>query len=771
MITKSSKSFWSLALSLVLLLLPPRDSGDFLVKAALPKPASEATPWEDLRAVLSSPDILTSSTANEWNEQCVQAFRDAASFPGVDGRSPVVTNYLLWNQSSGLCLDHVSCAFENCQWPPADDTWPNFPLSTSSPFVIASSSMDLTADDLTSDSLWLPAMVLEPTSASDIVQAVEFCQKNDVGITVKVAGHSYFGASSAKDTLLIKMNPSYPKYAIGGSLIECANLEIIPDEDDGYVPSANEMACKVAESRGKNAVMRVGGGELFDEAYRAVSFDWNSANDNRYHLVGGGAGTVSAAGGWMASGGLSGTTGMRMYGIGIDQVVALEMVLPNGQHVRFGPTEWTDSTIEGGYPTTTAVTGYCNAKTKADERLWEWTACDETIDFNELWFAARGGGGGSYGIVTSLHYQLHDYPGELNLVAPNLESYPESTQDITAEAASAFTSKYIEFILRYLYSPETLNVTKADSRGCNSAQTFNLSPFVDGNLFCYGSSGDTLVSKWQEYISDPVVVGELRSTGVADDVIGALPGLLINDSQTDSYADIVLVAGSYNPYIPEGRLADSPAAGVVPVLGGFPSLVDSQHTHFPLAAITADPAGMAQLLAADILGSGAGGTIYAMGGFIPAADDGLNSLSPTRRNAAFLLAVRDENYRNQYYKLFYGGMDMSGDFPGSSCHNHALVYEMGPLKDDWTKTCPQSWTQPEREEKCISQNEASWGTFNLARLSAFKTSIDPNGVFICTSGIGYSNPASQKPTSNASQMTTIALTKVVFLVLSSMLLM
>lgn len=64
----------------------------------------------------------------------------------------------------------------------------------------------------------------------------------------------------------------------------------------------------MAEAREKNAFLRVGGGELFDQAYCAVFFDWNRnpSNLRKYHFVGGGAGTVGSAGGWMASGGLSG---------------------------------------------------------------------------------------------------------------------------------------------------------------------------------------------------------------------------------------------------------------------------------------------------------------------------------------------------------------------------------------------------------------------------------------------------------------------------------
>ena len=84
----------------------------------------------------------------------------------------------------------------------------------------------------------------------------------------------------------------------------------------------------------------------------------------------------------------------------------LEMVLPNGRHVRFGPTDWEDK--DGMlYPQTTKVTGYCNEGDLSNEKYWDWTECKKKIDFSSLWYAVRGGGGGSYGVVTAVYYQLH----------------------------------------------------------------------------------------------------------------------------------------------------------------------------------------------------------------------------------------------------------------------------------------------------------------------------------------------------------------------------
>lgn len=140
------------------------------------------------------------------------------------------------------------------------------------------------------------------------------------------------------------------------------------------------------------------------------------------------------------------------------------------------------------------------------------------------------------------------------------------------------------------------------------------------------------------------------------------------------------------------------------------------------------------------------------GGAVPFASDGLDSLSPTRRTAAFQKSVSNETTRSRYYDLFFGDANMTGSFPGMACHNHANVYEMGPLKEDWTQPCPLDWAQSEREEKCISQGVSFWGTENLARLEAFKKTIDPNGIFICAAGIGYSNPAGAADVADGGEM-------------------
>jgi len=66
------------------------------------------------------------------------------------------------------------------------------------------------------------------------------------------------------------------------------------------------------------------------------------------------------------------------------------------------------------------------------------------------------------------------------------------------------------------------------------------------------------------------------------------------------------------------------------------------------------------------------------------------------------------------------------------------------LKEDWTKPCPREWTFEERREKCISFQEAIYGTEQLARLEAIKKAVDPQFIFNCVNCIGNNLPEASK---------------------------
>jgi len=700
---------------LLLVALVPSDS----VASRRPRQAGPDTPWEDLRSVLSSPEVLHIPTVIEWKEQCL----DPMIFDQYPMPEPFhLFGYDIGYAPAGVCMVHMSCMYPGCKYMFAGPE--SCPADT--PNCIRYNSVlepPFDSSDLFDDEMELPAAVLHPKTASDVVRGVEFAKEHGIGISVKVMGHSYFGSSTARGTLLIKMSTNYASYGIDGSLTECG-------VGVHEVGTADGMACDLAEARGKKAYLRVGGGELFDTAYRAVFFDWNenAANQNKYHFVGGYCGTVSAAGGWMHSGGLSGAS-MRLHGIGIDQVLHVEMVLPGGQHVRFGPTKWKEEREGYIYPETTEVTGYCNANVHDDESLWEWTQCEDDIGFADLWYAVRGGGGGTFGLVTSLYYQLHDLPGTLQVVRaldPELTTREDTTKTIT------LLHDYLKFSLTFLYLPERLhNVSQFESRSCNSPAAF-LSVPAGGELYCHNSAGDKFIEEWKMYIKEDGETG--KEYGEDAELLAQAEDLFTINREFPSQGFVTL--RKEEPHM--GRLQDDFGVKLsADVRKGF--------DHVPLYTVTNYLDELVEMLINEAF-AGAISSFYLMGGAVPESTDRMNSLSPLRRDAAL---ARTTLTSPELYKAFYDLVwrdanltTSDSDFPGIFCHNHASNENMGPLKEDWSQPCPSllEMSQEEREEKCVSQAESFWGTANVARLEEIKKTIDPDELFICNAGIGASSP-------------------------------
>lgn len=205
--------------------------------------------------------------------------------------------YTLQDEGEGRCMQYHDCSKEKC-------------------------------DDKAS---WnIPEYSVEASEENDIIEAIKFANEHNIQVVVKTTGHNYAGASMGDGALLIWMR-HFKKY--------------------GDIIKAYEKCSETYD-----AVLKVGGGQIWEEAYKAVG--------NDYHMVGGGGLTVSAAGGWLNGGGLSASS--RLYGMGIDQVVEFEVVTADGSKVTA-------------------------SKCENDDLFW----------------ALRGGGGGSFGVTTSVHYKLH----------------------------------------------------------------------------------------------------------------------------------------------------------------------------------------------------------------------------------------------------------------------------------------------------------------------------------------------------------------------------
>lgn len=246
-------------------------------------------------------------------------------------------------------LLQVECSFQKCDL----EVFRDFPDGTGS---YPSSENDKFYDMFTkSRSLALPLGVVHAQNPGDVSEAIKFAIEHKLEISVKSTGHSYTGASTKEESLLLnisKMRAYSSGVADGDAIVEC---KFHPKTLQG----AMKDACELATARNIQAVYRVGGGETWNDVLAGLSTDWNGNPDNvrKYHVISGAAATVGTGGGWLQSGGLPMTMGGRMYGLGIDSVLHLEMVLPDGRHVRFGPSKW-DVVPEFIYPQTTEVTGY-----------------------------------------------------------------------------------------------------------------------------------------------------------------------------------------------------------------------------------------------------------------------------------------------------------------------------------------------------------------------------------------------------------------------------
>jgi hypothetical protein len=391
--------------------------------------------------------------------------------------------------------------------------------------------------------------------------------------------------------------------------------------------------------------------------------------------------------------------------MGVDQVLQVEMVLPNGYHVKFGPTEWEDASAEGfAVPRTTVVSGVCRSNPdEQDEEKWIWGACREDfdIDFGDLWFAVRGGGGGTWGVVTSVTLQLQDY---LPYKAFMLAHLPFS--GIVSEKCSAFSSKFDEFQAKYLMRPSLLNVTKEHSIACGSPNA--------GALYCYGE--EDVMQGWENFL-------ELNNSTDHSEC------LMRYDESAKSHLDFIL---GQNPRFPD-KVGDLPA----PAALQFPP--GSSFVLVPQSWIDDSEENIDTLLQYA-------GLYYAYGVATYSFSDQANSLPQTAREAA---VMSGNLWSNDYFwsELFPKMYDISDKtkFPAVFQSNHHAPSTHGPLKDDWTKACPLEWTFEERKEKCISAQEAIYGTELLRRLEAIKMKVDPGFMFNCNSCVGNNLDVAKKP--------------------------
>jgi len=69
-------------------------------------------------------------------------------------------------------------------------------------------------------------------------------------------------------------------------------------------------------------------------------------------------------------------------------------------------------------------------------------------------------------------------------------------------------------------------------------------------------------------------------------------------------------------------------------------------------------------------------------------------------------------------------------------YNHMGPHETGPLKADFSKSCPWNWSLEKQASDCVDWETAVWGS-TLSKLKEAKLAFDPNHRFNCYHCVGY----------------------------------
>jgi len=282
--------------------------------------------------------------------------------------------------------------------------------------------------------------------------------------------------------------------------------------------------------------------------------------------------------------------------------------------------------------------------------------------------------------------------------------------------------KVAEFMLRFFFLPESIGVTELASNSCSSPDSGGT---IGGLFQCFNGAGSIMKGAWERFYPNDLV------------------GIFVNT--VPSWGHVVVDEGAKNSNVPEGRAADAPRPMLYPSFRTFfnPStqeVMTGEYMVFPMDAIVNKLDKVCDMLVQCYSEGKCSGNMYILGGKIPSADDGMSPLPPHRRYGAFNMGVYSPAWRTKFKQVFYGAEDgkpfVGDSFPGELCHNHASATFPTALKDDWTKGCDPRWPEEERKERCLSYQEAAWGTDVLIKLQGIHAAVDPDNLFNCWDCVG-----------------------------------
>ncbi|PKS11695.1 hypothetical protein jhhlp_001683 [Lomentospora prolificans] len=242
------------------------------------------------------------------------------------------------------------------------------PTSVMSPLYQGQTCLPQNAETGTCTIGGFPSYAVKIRNVAQIQLAINFARNLNLRLVVHNTGHDFLGKSTGAGALSIWTH----------------NLKDIKFYQNYKTPSY------------KGPAFKLGAGVQVGELYAA-------ANKYGVTAVGGECKGVGVTGGYIAGGGHSPMSGI--YGLGSDQVLSIDIVLPSGRFIT------------------------------ADEK-----------NNKDIFWAVRGGGGGTFGVVTSMTVKAHpktDFAG----LTFSITAGPSSniSSEVFWSAVEAYWRKFPEF--------------------------------------------------------------------------------------------------------------------------------------------------------------------------------------------------------------------------------------------------------------------------------------------------------------------------------------
>ncbi|KAJ7639326.1 hypothetical protein FB45DRAFT_828189 [Roridomyces roridus] len=452
----------------------------------------------------------------------------------------------------------------------------------------------------------VPSLGINATTVQDIELALKFAYDRNLKVKIKNTGHDFLGRGLGPGSLMIwthnfqgmEFSPSF-KYADGS--------------DSGF------------------PAVSVSPGTQWVQAY-------GFASDNNVVVVGGigPEGSVGAGGGWPLGGGhniLSPT-----YGFGSDNVLEIDLVLPNGTSVTVNKNQNTD-----------------------------------------LFWAARGGGGPSFGVATRLVHKAHE-------ISPIYAYF--------FEAFTNGTDSFVDLVDTFQQAMPALT-----DAGWSGYYPFEASAYFALMYLLPNGDNDKGNSTMGPFI----------------EAAKAIPGVTIKTDATLTYPNYQswFVANILDPVDVIGfnyTGAGTSGSGVDTASWLLPRALfeDPTQSHSMAEAIAAMPAGIGQ---------------HVGGGVIAQTDPDFNAMHPNWRKSLCDISI-------------FGAWADNATQPAIDAIRTGVTDLLAPLRDLTGADGGQYLNEPDL--LVPDYPTANWG-YHYDRLLSIKQQIDPTNQLLVIQGVGATN--------------------------------